>query len=81
MSVEDFLARLYTDRDLLERFLSDRAGESRKAGLAEPDIVAMCAVDGTGLCMAATSYAKKRDGHATRRQRPLGAIMRWLRRA
>jgi hypothetical protein len=45
MSVEDFLARLYTDRDLLRRFLVDRPGESRKAGLVECDIEAMCAAE------------------------------------
>jgi hypothetical protein len=81
MSVEDFLARLYVDRDLLQRFLADRPGESRKAGLVECELEAMCAADGSGLAMAANSYAHKRHSHAARRLSPAGAIMRWLRRA
>lgn len=69
MSVEEFLARLYTDCDSLDRFLTDRAGEARKAGLAESEVAAMCAADGIGLRMAANSYAQKRDDRPKRRGR------------
>jgi hypothetical protein len=79
MSVEDFLARLYTDADLLRRFLADRAGEARKAGLAEFEIAAMGEADGVGLQMAAASYAHKRDGRSPRRRGLIRAIMRHLR--
>ncbi len=60
-ALETFLARLYTDRDRLDRFLADPAGEARRAGLSEVEAAALAEADLVGLAMAASSYEHKRQ--------------------
>ena len=61
VSLEAFLAKLYTDGPARARFLADPANEARSAGLGEADVIALCGTDRAGLCMAAASYARKRE--------------------
>ena len=60
MNLEAFLARLYTDQELLERFLRAPERVARDADLEERDIAALQNIDREGLRMAATSFAHKR---------------------
>lgn len=61
MSLEAFLARLYTDADLRARFLADPAGEARRAGLDEASAERLTHIDRAGLELAAHSFAAKRS--------------------
>jgi hypothetical protein len=63
-SIEDLLARLYTDARLRSAFLSDPAGIARSHGLAEPEVEALCSIDRAGLELAARSFAHKRAAYA-----------------
>ena len=62
--LEGFLAHLYTDAFAREQFLQDPMSAALQAGLGEPDVRALEAIDRIGLRMAAHSYAHKRAGHA-----------------
>ncbi len=73
-TVETFLARLYTEAALRERFIANKRGEALGAGLSDDDAEALVAIDVAGLRMAAASYARKREGH--RRQRK--GLFEWL---
>jgi hypothetical protein len=79
-ALEAFLARLYTDAALLERFLSAPGCEAQRAGLDEHAAVALENIDKAGLRMAAASYARKRAQHRRPRLRLIDALSRWLRR-
>jgi hypothetical protein len=59
--IELFLARLYTDKILLERFISNPVGEMQKQRVSEKSIVDLSSVDMQGLIMAANSYKHKRQ--------------------
>jgi hypothetical protein len=72
--LETFLARLYTDQDLLHAFLSDPVTVAQRAGLSEQEITALREIDRTGLMMAAESYSHKRKRHQQKR----GLMQRWL---
>lgn len=72
-ALEAFLARLYTDTALLAEFMRNPESTARGAGLDEQGVSAMLAIDREGLAMAATSYARKRAGHAAKRTR----VWRW----
>jgi len=61
MSLEAFLARLYTDAELRARFLADPAGEARRAGLDAATAERLVAIDRAGLELAAASFAAKRE--------------------
>jgi hypothetical protein len=63
ITLENYLARLYTDAVARECFLSDAEGAARAAGLSEEDVLALQKIDRAGLRMAAASYAKKRESH------------------
>lgn len=63
ITLENYLARLYTDAVARECFLSDAEGAARAAGLDEEDVLALTQIDRAGLRMAAASYAKKRESH------------------
>ncbi len=68
---EEFLARLYTDQALLERFLSDPAETCRGFGLNEAECESMRSIDITGLRMAVASFNHKRAAKSSRvHQRP-----------
>lgn len=67
---EAFLARLYTDQTLRAKFLLDREGEARAAGLSEQQVASLIELDADALEAAAASFARKRDhkqAHAKRR--------------
>ena len=57
---ETFLARLYTDAVVRQRFVADPRGEAARAGLEAVQIEALAAMDFTGLAFAARSFDKKR---------------------
>ncbi len=58
---ETFLARLYSDRAFLERFLSEPDSAMSAAHLDARERRAAIEIDRVGLMMAARSYALKRD--------------------
>ncbi|MBL8524466.1 MAG: hypothetical protein JNN20_12315 [Betaproteobacteria bacterium] len=68
ITLEVYLARLYTDAVARETFLSDAETAARAAGLSEEDIDSLRTIDRAGLRMAADSYASKRAHH--RRPKP-----------
>jgi hypothetical protein len=80
LSLEAFLARLYTDAEERTRFLQDRAGEARRAGLSAADEAAVLAIDATGLRLAARSFAHKRQKLRAVPPRPRSPIIARLRR-
>mgnify|MGYP001328580525 CR=1 FL=1 len=67
VSMEAFLARLYTDAVMRDGFLSDPEATARAAGVRDQDVAALMEIDRAGLCMAAASYERKREQH--RRQK------------
>ena len=58
---ETFLARLYTDAAARARFLRDREGEARAAGLTAEQAAAVAGMDAEALESAAVSFARKRE--------------------
>lgn len=75
-SVEGFLARLYTDRALRDRFFHDPVAVATQAGLDGGEAAAVANLDRVGLELAADSYERKRSAH----QRPRPTWLRLLRR-
>jgi hypothetical protein len=71
--LEIFLARLYTDAALRERFLAQPEAVAHDAGLAREEIAALAAIDRTGLQMAAASFARKREVHGKRHGKQQGS--------
>jgi len=65
--LEAFLARLYTDARLRERFRADPRGEAARAGLHPEQCRSLEQIDWPGLEAAAASFEKKR-----RRKQPRG---------
>ena len=72
VTLETYLARLYTDPAALEWFLADPAGATRAAGLAQVDADALCKIDRAWLCMAASSYTRKRGQHRHSKKKLFG---------
>ena len=66
-ALEAVLASLYSDAALLAEFMQDPESVARNAGLDEQGVAALLSIDREGLAMAAHSYARKRDSHATKR--------------
>lgn len=70
--VESFLARLYSDAALRERFLRDTETAVKTAmadfSLTEIERAALLQMDRVGLQMAAVSYANKRASHSGKRR-------------
>lgn len=60
MSVEQFLARLYTDEALLARFVADPYGVARGEGFDEEAAREFAAMDLDALQLAARGFARKR---------------------
>jgi hypothetical protein len=75
--VERFLARLLTDPGLRERFLADRAGVAKDAGLSPEEADAMARMPSQDLRIAARSYQHKRNSKASRPAR--NWLVDWLR--
>ena len=72
-TLEEFLARLYTDEAALSAFLSAPTEAARAAGLDDAEISALAGADQTGLVMAAASFRAKR-ARRSRRHR----LLRWI---
>lgn len=66
MTREQFLAALYTDDALRERFTADTRATALAAGLSEEDARELARVDLESLRLAARSFAKKRDVKSSR---------------
>jgi hypothetical protein len=78
LTLEDYLARLYTDAAVREKFLMDPAAAARDAGLSASDTAALRNIDIAGLKMAAASYAHKREQHRRPRRTFYETWMNWL---
>ncbi len=73
-ALEAFLARLYSDEQLLERFLADPNATVRSAKLSVTETAALIAIDRDALQFASRSYARKRAMHSASGAR----FKRWL---
>ena len=80
VTLETFLARLYTDEAARARFSADPEGEALRAGLSAVESAAMAASDRVGLEMAAASFGHKRAQHQKRRLQWYRRIARWVSR-
>ncbi len=60
-ALEAFLARLYTDDALRERFLADPQAEAQRAGLSAAEAEALAAIDRIGLELNVRSLNRKRE--------------------
>jgi len=69
VNLEAFLARLYTDKNALNRFLDDQALELAHSALSEDEKVLLANVDRAGLVLAFNSFYKKRTQHQQKRQK------------
>jgi hypothetical protein len=63
-ALETFLAALYTDEAVRERFLAEPESTARAYHLDASEVRALLNVDWPGLALAARSYAKKRQNKA-----------------
>ena len=68
VTLETFLARLYTDPAARARFDADPKGETARAGLSIAEGQALAECDRVGLKMAADSFGRKRAEHGSRRR-------------
>ncbi|MBI3230925.1 MAG: hypothetical protein HYZ45_12340 [Burkholderiales bacterium] len=68
-ALETFLARLYTDAELRQRFLQQPQMVALQAGLSTAEAQALEQIDRIGLQMAAHSFAAKRAGRVATRSR------------
>lgn len=57
--LEAFLARLYSDATILQRFLDQPIQVAREAGLSEPQVAAVTAIDRNDLRLAAGGFRAK----------------------
>ena len=74
---ERFLARLYTDGDLLRRFLADPVDTAARSGLDDTERSWLTGVDRAGLVFANESFGRKRASRRqSRPQRLVAAIRR-----
>jgi len=74
---ERFLARLYTDAELLQRFLADPMHTAARHGLDDSERSWLSDVDRAGLVFANESFGRKR---ASRRQPLLRRFLNNMRR-
>jgi demethoxyubiquinone hydroxylase (CLK1/Coq7/Cat5 family) len=81
VSIESFLAKLYSDADARGAFLAAPEATARDAGLADADVLALCRIDRAGLLMAAKSYAGKRAAHRRPKLRLADLLPDWMRRS
>jgi uncharacterized protein len=61
VGIEALLARIYTDEELRARFLAAPEEVAMHENLSAEDVTALAAIDRTGLEMAASSFARKRQ--------------------
>ncbi len=67
---EAFLARLYVDAALRDRFLAEPRKTAAEAGLTATECEALARIDRVGLELAARSFERKRAGQARHAPRP-----------
>jgi hypothetical protein len=72
---ERFLASLYVDDDLRQRFVMDPRACAHGAGLTPEEIDALANIDRTGLELAARSYAGKRKSVGSRKRGRLKKLL------
>ena len=65
-NLEIFLAKLYSDKELLQRFLENLEEEIQKLDLSLEEKYDLRNIDRAGLIMASSSYARKREHHKHR---------------
>ncbi|MET3129920.1 hypothetical protein AAKU55_000161 [Oxalobacteraceae bacterium GrIS 1.11] len=78
-ALERFLARLYSDAALRQRFLADPQQGVAGAGLSASEQAALCELDRAGLQMAAASYEHKRARRGKGSASVCAAIEGWWR--
>jgi len=61
MTIERFLAQLYTDDASRERFVRDPYRAARDAGFSEADAEEIAQLDAESLQVAARSFSRKRE--------------------
>ena len=66
MTLEGFLARLYTDAALRAAFRADPGGEAARAGLAAEEVESLARADLTGIELVAQTLRHKRAAKAAR---------------
>lgn len=59
--LEAFLARIYVDQEMRERFLNAPEDESKRAGLSSEECEAVKQIDRVGLELMATSLKRKKE--------------------
>lgn len=59
--LEAFLARIYVDQEMRERFLNAPEDESNRAGLSNEECEAVKKIDLIGLELMATSLKRKKE--------------------
>jgi hypothetical protein len=64
--IEIFLARLYTDSELLAHFVADPVAEMHTQNLSDNTMSEMRDMDIQGLIMASSSYSHKRQQYPNR---------------
>lgn len=69
-ALETLLARIYTDRAALERFLADPQGEAEQAGCSATETSLLKNPDAVGLRLAHQSFEKKRTQKAHHPPKP-----------
>jgi len=80
-ALETFLARLYVEPVLREKFLRDPRAACADAQLTTEEATALAAIDHDGLALAASSFARKRAsrrGSGVARRTYLSAVARVL---
>lgn len=65
-ALESFLARLYTNPHLLERFMRDPKAAMGGAGLSSAEETSLAALDRAQLLLTAHSFARKRTSRGWR---------------
>ena len=79
VSLEAYLACLYTDAAARESFLADPTGAARRAGFSQEEADALGSIDRAGLRMAAASYAHKREQHRRPKKKLRDLLLSWWR--
>lgn len=77
---ERFLARLYSDADVLQRFLAHPATTAARHGLDDIEIAWLRGVDRVGLVFANESFGRKRASRRQSRLQRLSSAISGIRR-
>lgn len=77
-TLENFLARLYTDAQMQKRFLADPASEAQRAGLSPQNCAAVARINPIELRLAARSFAHKRRKRVSAPLPRGNLVRRWI---